>query len=69
MTDIENVREMLTRAGVPFKVELTGRGNDWLPELPEGCTSISAHGAGYCDFYTEFIFRVDGSLLTVAAWE
>ena len=64
--DREVVRAMLTRAGVRFN-EAVAKDGDTLLTIDAQPGGEPRHG--YTGFYAEFVFRPDGSLRTIGAWE
>jgi hypothetical protein len=65
MTDIQKLRALLTAWGVEFTEE--------VDEKTKGRTISCASGndkvGGYSGFVTDFVFTVDGTFLSMGAWE
>jgi hypothetical protein len=70
MSDKDTLLEMFRRAGVEFKDAGTETVNGYSCKGVSyaTCTLIEVDG-GYPGFYSIFIFKEDGSLLTVEAYE
>lgn len=79
-TDLDAHLAMLTRAGIPYEVDVNDRRE--LPR-PDGATSVWVHSSaysasralrqphpgGYTGFTTETVFTPEGALWAVWAWE
>jgi hypothetical protein len=63
MTDQEKLAALLTEFGVEFKEKK--RDNT----VALRCRQVWTKVEGYCFFYTEFIFNLDGSFNHMGAWE
>jgi hypothetical protein len=76
MTDLEMIQALLARTAAKMAIEtsnVTASDVDaydtWSP-LEAGDTRVCVqHGHGYDGFYAEFLFRPDGSLRSIGAWE
>jgi predicted oxidoreductase len=64
VTELEQLKAMLDRAGVVYTVKLENAGSTVTIIAKEGERNL-----GYVCFFTEWAFDLDGALLSVATWE
>jgi hypothetical protein len=70
MTDLNTLKEMLVKTGIPFSEATLNAGHDGedgTHAVPIKY-SVSVEG-GFIGFYTKFTFNLSGDLITMGAYE